>query len=85
MGEEQTLGEYRVGISFNPSNNVNVDAIKRGAADLIDKCEALKRNEDGTLKDGEIVRCLAEAQTCIETAAMWAVKGATKIPQSTQA
>lgn len=31
-----TLGEYRVGIKFNPSNNSQVDAIKRAAADFID-------------------------------------------------
>jgi hypothetical protein len=31
-----TVGEYRVGISFNPSANPHVDAIKRIAADFID-------------------------------------------------
>ena len=33
---EQSLGEYRVGVSFNPSGNDQVDKIKKKAAELID-------------------------------------------------
>jgi hypothetical protein len=71
-----TKGEYRVGITFNPSNNPEVDAIKRMAADLIDRIEAL---ED--VGDGEIKRLKAQAQTAIEDGAMWGVKAATKEPK----
>lgn len=35
----QTKGEYRVGISFNPSQDDAVSRIKRAAADLIDMIE----------------------------------------------
>lgn len=33
-----TLGEYRVGIDFNPSSSPDVDSIKQAAAALIDLC-----------------------------------------------
>lgn len=68
---EQTKGQFRVGISFNPSNNPQVNSIKQMAADLIDYIETIKG-------DGEVVRLKALAQTEIESAAMWAVKAATK-------
>lgn len=65
---EMTLGEQRVRMTFNPSDNADVDALKAKTAELIDMCEALKR------KDG---RLAALAQTAYEEAAMWAVKAAT--------
>jgi hypothetical protein len=70
---EQSKGQYRVGISFNPSKNPQVDTIKQMSADLIDYIE--------TVKDGgnsEVARLKSLAQTEIESAAMWAVKAATK-------
>ena len=67
-----TKGEYRVGISFNPSNDSTVDKIKRAAADLIDLIESINAG------DGEKARLKALAATEIESAAMWAVKAATK-------
>lgn len=67
-----TKGEYRVGILFNPSANPSVDKIKRMAADLIDAVEELPAGH------GEIARLKAQAQTCFEDGAMWAVKAATK-------
>jgi hypothetical protein len=70
-----TKGEYRVGIDFNPSGDEMVNAIKRAAADAIDMIETI--DDHG---DGEIRRLKAEAQTCVEDAAMWAVKAATKKP-----
>jgi len=70
-----TLGEYRVGITFNPSGNENVEKIKRAAADLIDLVETLPRI------DGEASRLIALSQTHIEDAAMWGVKAATKQPR----
>lgn len=71
-----TKGEYRVGINFNPSNDDTVGRIKRAAADLIDMIEEIDTgdiSERGRLK--------ALAQTEIESAAMWAVKAATKPAQ----
>lgn len=32
----QTLGQKLVGVSFNPSGNIMVDAVKQNAADTID-------------------------------------------------
>ncbi len=65
-----TVGEYKVGISFNPSGNPEVDQLKRAAADLIDLVGS---------GEGEIGRLKGLAVTHIEDAAMWAVKAATKI------
>jgi hypothetical protein len=76
----QSLGEYRVGIDFNPSGNEMVNKIKRAAADLIDLID-----DDIPVGAGadaqEIARLKALAMTHIEDAAMWAVKAATKKPR----
>ena len=71
-----TKGEYLVGITFNPSGDKTVNSIKRAAADLIDLVEAIE------VKVPEVGRLKALAITHIEDAAMWAVKAATKQPQS---
>lgn len=68
-----TLGEYKVGISFNPGNNAMVDKIKHAAADLIDLVNGIASNNSS-----EVQRLKALAMTHIEDAAMWAVKAATK-------
>lgn len=77
-----TKGEYRVGISFNPSQDDTVARIKRAAADLIDLIDGIPVSEGAVLptdaRASEIARCKAIAQTHIEDAAMWAVKAATK-------
>ena len=65
---EQTLGEKRVRVSFNPNENPTVTEIKALSAKLIDLCETLKP------LDG---RLASLAQTDFESAAMWAVKAAT--------
>lgn len=69
----QSLGEYRVGISFNPGGHEMVNKIKRAAADLIDLVDSIDH-----MGNAEVARCRALAQTHIEDAAMWAVKAATK-------
>lgn len=85
----QTKGEYRIGISFNPSGDDMVGRIKRAAADLIDLIETIKFPDvDDDLDDdawskaiehcGEIGQLKARAQNDVETAAMLAVKAATK-------
>jgi len=63
-----SVGEDRVRIKFNPSDNGVVDLIKQKSAELIDLCETLKAKDS---------RLAALAQTHYEDAAMWAVKAAT--------
>jgi len=68
-----TLGEYRVGITFNPGGSETVNKIKRAAADLIELVSTV-----GEPNDGEVIRLRALALTAFEEGAMWAVKAATK-------
>ncbi len=65
---ELTIGEKRVRIEFNPSNDDTVFQIKQLAANFINACESLKEKDD---------RCADYAQSLIETACMYAVKAAT--------
>jgi hypothetical protein len=76
-GKIVTIGEYRVGISFNPGGHELVNKIKRAAADLIDLVDGIQASE------AEVVRLKHLAMTHIEDAAMWAVKAATKPPLGT--
>lgn len=78
-----TKGEYRVGITFNPSGDSRVDTIKKMAAALIDEIDDIPApNVDiSPAQDrqrAEIMRLRAHAQTLVEDAAMNAVKAATK-------
>ena len=57
-----TKGEYRVGISFNPSGFPEVDRVKRLSADLIDEIEKIAQASS----NGEVKRVCAIAQTEIE-------------------
>jgi hypothetical protein len=81
-------GEYRVGINFNPSNDDMVGQIKRKAADLIDLIETVGMEgvaPGGVVRNPEVARLKALAQTHVEDAAMWAVKAATKpVPEETK-
>lgn len=70
----QTMGEYRVGISFNPGGNPHVDELKKLAAEFIDLCRHLKDPD----ANAEVSRLWALAMTHMEDAAMWAVKAVTK-------
>jgi hypothetical protein len=72
-----TKGEYRVGINFNPAGADTVNKIKRAAADLIDLIESITASDGGD-QYNEVTRLKALAQTEVESAAMWAVKAATK-------
>lgn len=76
---EQTDGEYRVGVSFNPSANPLVDEIKKKTAELIDLCLGIADVNGAGAVAGE--REAYEACSFYETAAMWAVKAATKQPR----
>lgn len=68
-----TLGEYRVGIDFNPSGDPLVALLKIKAAAIIDTVDAIP-----DLDEGEIRRLKALAMTHFEEGAMNAVKAATK-------
>jgi hypothetical protein len=68
-----TLGEYKVGITFNPGGNEHVNEIKRRAADLIDYL-----NDWNSGDNPEAKRLIALAMTHLEDAAMWGVKAVTK-------
>ena len=69
-----TIGEDRVRVKFNPSDNSMVSQIKQKSAELIDLCDDMKREHGAA---GEKTRLCALAQTVYEEAAMWAVKAAT--------
>ena len=68
---KMSLGEDRVRIKFNPSDNSLVSQIKQKTAELIDLCGSK------ALKGSEEQRLWALAMTHYEDAAMWAVKAAT--------
>lgn len=83
-----TKGQYRVGVSFNPSGDETVTEIKRLAALLIDAIDGIPMIP-GIGKDDPIDvdhaewlnernRLKALAMTAVEDGAMWAVKAATK-------
>ncbi len=67
----QTLGQKRVKAEFNPSKDGLVDQIKNKSAELIDLIETART--EGC--SGEKHRVLSKAQTDVETACMYGVKG----------
>lgn len=68
-----TFGEKAVGITFNPSQDLKVEGIKRRCADLIDEIHKLRTYQ----ADLEVARMASIAITDIQSAQMWAVKAAT--------
>jgi hypothetical protein len=70
---EMTFGEKAVGLTFNPSNNAEVDACKREFAAAIDRINALRNATD----NAEIKRMASVAITEAQAAQMWAVKAIT--------
>ncbi|MDC6033466.1 hypothetical protein [Proteus mirabilis] len=69
----QTLGQKLVGISFNPSGNIIVDAVKQNAADTIDLIQDSMQkatSEESLMIYNEAIRRIMDAQ-------MWAVKAIT--------
>ncbi len=73
--DNPTFGEKACGVSFNPSKDAKVDAIKGAFADIVDYLNDL-RNEEGDT-DPEVRRMLSIAITESHTAQMWAVKAVT--------
>ncbi|WP_272658176.1 hypothetical protein [Providencia sp. PROV108] len=51
----QTLGQKLVGVSFNPSGNIMIDAVKQNAADTIDLIQ-------GSMKKSYIRRSVDDPQ-----------------------
>jgi hypothetical protein len=72
---EQSLGERRVRLSFNPSSNAEVDHIKRETAAMIDWLANTSTRPTSSL--GEQQRLISLAMDAYEDAAMWAVKAVT--------
>jgi len=70
---EQTIGQKRMRVSFNPSTLDKVHDTKMAYALLIDQAEELKANAE----DGEVKRLCAIAATELETAGMYIVKALT--------
>jgi hypothetical protein len=68
-----SLGEDRVRVKFNPSDDSVVSQIKQKTAELIDLCETPRMGQDRA----ETRRLWSKAQTAYEEAAIWAVKAAT--------
>lgn len=70
-------GQYRVGITFNPSNSLPVDVIKAKVAELIDVIDNIAPTGSND-RVVEVMRLKALAMTAFEEGAMWAVKAVTK-------
>jgi hypothetical protein len=67
-----TIGEDRVRVKFNPSDNSLVSQIKQKSAELIDLCEGMRGGATSVK-----LHIIDLAQDAYEDAAMWAVKAAT--------
>lgn len=70
---EKSIGEQRVRIDFNPSNQDAIFQMKSKAADLINEAERIKQ----LTTDNEVKRLASLAATALEEGAMWLVKAAT--------
>lgn len=68
-----TFGEKAVGITFNPSQNPDVEYIKRLYARVIDNLN----DRRAEVTDGEAKRLYSVAITEAQTAQMWTVKAIT--------
>lgn len=73
MAEEQTFGQKAVGLTFNPSGDGDVIALKEAAAAFIDLCHDFRTNTES----GEVKRLMSVAITDAQSAQMFAVKGIT--------
>lgn len=71
---ELTFGEKAVGLTFNPNNNPEVQAIKEAFAAAIDKIQE-ERSKDTTPSEKGAMLTLAIREA--QSAQMWAVKAVT--------
>jgi hypothetical protein len=74
MERQLTLGEIRVGSTFNPSENMTVAETKKNYAAEIDRLEGLRNTITGEMAGPERQRTIGMAQTHVEMACMLAVK-----------
>lgn len=72
-GRPLTFGEKAVGLTFNPSNDPDVQAVKEAFAKAIDLCNDLRAKHGQCEKS----RLLSVAITELQGAQMFAVKGIT--------
>jgi hypothetical protein len=70
---ELSFGGKAVGLTFNPSNDPNVQKLKESYADIIDHLN----NTRNLTADPEIKRLCSVAITEAQGAQMWAVKAVT--------
>lgn len=71
--KELTFGEKAVGLTFNPSNDPEVQAAKEDYARIIDRLNNLR----GSTESSEVKRLCSAAITEAQGAQMWAVKAQT--------
>lgn len=71
--QDLTFGEKAVGLTFNPSNDKNVEKCKKAFALVIDNLNNLRESTH----DAEVNRMCSIAITEAQTAQMWAVKAIT--------
>ena len=70
-----TYGEKAVGLTFNPSNDPDVDEVKKLYAQIIDIC--FERRESAPRTSADFGRLYSIAITQAQQAQMWAVKAIT--------
>ncbi len=73
-GREPSYGEKAVGLTFNPSNDPQVQEAKELYAKLIDIADAIRKSEGGPSERG---RLASVAITEAQSAQMWLVKAIT--------
>ena len=69
-----TFGQKAVGVTFNPSNDPDVDELKRRFALIIDQCHMRRQS---LMAGSDAHRLWSIAITETQGAQMWAVKAAT--------
>lgn len=72
-----TLGENRVRVDFNVTNDTLVDSIKQKSAELINLINDIPTTFTDAEKNKELARLKSLSMTAYEEAAMWGVKAAT--------
>ena len=73
IARAMTFGEKAVGLTFKPSGDADVQAVKEAFAKVIDLCNDLRNKQPPSEKG----RLLSVAITEAQGAQMWAVKGIT--------
>jgi hypothetical protein len=77
--DHMTLGEFRLGVNFNPSGKSEVDELKGSGADIIDMLDATRDTiEKNDPLAGETHRTISMAQSLIEEGVMLGVKALTR-------